>query len=30
VITHDPGVAAHADRTYEMHDGALHAQGAMT
>ncbi len=30
LITHDPGVAAHADRTYEMHDGALHAQGAMT
>src|SRR3546814_13264424 len=22
LITHDPGVAAHADRTYEMHDGA--------
>ncbi|HEY0310836.1 MAG TPA: ABC transporter ATP-binding protein [Luteimonas sp.] len=29
LITHDPGVAAHADRTYEMHDGALHAQGAV-
>ena len=27
LITHDPGVAAHADRTYEMHDGALHPAG---
>ena len=26
LITHDAHVAAHADRTYEMHDGALHAQ----
>ncbi|MBF6025557.1 ABC transporter ATP-binding protein [Lysobacter niastensis] len=24
LITHDAGVAAHADRTYVMHDGALH------
>ena len=24
LITHDPGVAAHADRTYEMRDGELH------
>ena len=28
LITHDAHVAAHADRTYEMHDGALHAQVA--
>ena len=27
LITHDPGVAAHADRTYEMHDGELHPAG---
>ena len=27
LITHDAEVAAHADRTYVMHDGALHAQG---
>ena len=27
LITHDPGVAAHADRTYEMHDGVLHEGG---
>ena len=26
LITHDGHVAAHADRTYEMHDGELHAQ----
>ncbi|GAA4998544.1 ABC transporter ATP-binding protein [Pseudoluteimonas lycopersici] len=26
LITHDAHVAAHADRTYEMHDGELHAQ----
>ena len=26
LITHDAHVAAHADRTYETHDGALHAQ----
>ena len=26
LITHDAHVAAHADRTYVMHDGALHAQ----
>ena len=25
LITHDAHVAAHADRTYEMHDGELHA-----
>ena len=25
LITHDAQVAAHADRTYEMHDGELHA-----
>ena len=28
LITHDAHVAAHADRTYEMHDGELHAQVA--
>ena len=28
LITHDAHVAAHADRTYEMHDGELHAQSA--
>jgi putative ABC transport system ATP-binding protein len=28
LITHDPGVAAHADRTYVMHDGRLHLQEA--
>ena len=28
LITHDPGVAAHADRIYEMHDGVLHEAGA--
>ncbi len=27
LITHDPEVAAHADRTFVMHDGALHEQG---
>ena len=27
LITHDPEVAAHADRTYAMHDGELHLQG---
>ena len=27
IITHDPDVAAHADRTYVMHDGELHLQG---
>ena len=26
LITHDPGVAAHADRTFVMHDGELHEQ----
>ena len=26
LITHDAHVAEHADRTYEMHDGALHPQ----
>ena len=26
LITHDAHVAAHADRTYEMHDGELHEQ----
>jgi len=26
LITHDPEVAAHADRTYVMHDGELHEQ----
>jgi ABC-type antimicrobial peptide transport system, ATPase component len=26
LITHDPGVAAHADRTFVMHDGRLHLQ----
>nr|WP_255703247.1 ABC transporter ATP-binding protein [Lysobacter sp. GX 14042] len=26
LITHDPEVAAHADRTYVMHDGELHLQ----
>ncbi len=29
LITHDAHVAAHADRTYVMHDGELHAQGAV-
>ena len=29
LITHDAHVAAHADRTYEMHDGELHAQGRL-
>lgn len=28
LITHDAHVAAHADRTYEMHDGELHPQAA--
>ncbi|MDQ2703132.1 MAG: ABC transporter ATP-binding protein [Pseudomonadota bacterium] len=28
LITHDAEVAAHADRTFVMHDGALHLQGA--
>ena len=28
LITHDADVAAHADRTYEMHDGRLHLRGA--
>ncbi|MES2857813.1 MAG: ABC transporter ATP-binding protein [Pseudomonadota bacterium] len=28
LITHDAHVAAHADRTYVMHDGELHAQPA--
>ena len=28
LITHDAEVAAHADRTYVMHDGELHEQGA--
>jgi putative ABC transport system ATP-binding protein len=28
LITHDAHVAAHADRTYEMHDGGLHPQSA--
>ena len=28
LITHDAEVAAHADRTYAMHDGELHLQGA--
>jgi putative ABC transport system ATP-binding protein len=28
LITHDAHVAAHADRTYEMHDGELHPQPA--
>ena len=28
LITHDPGVAAHADRIYVMHDGRLHLQEA--
>jgi len=27
LITHDAEVAAHADRTFVMHDGELHAQG---
>ena len=27
LITHDPEVAAHADRTYVMHDGELHPEG---
>ena len=27
LITHDPKVAAHADRTVVMHDGELHAEG---
>jgi putative ABC transport system ATP-binding protein len=26
LITHDPSVAAHADRVHEMHDGELHTQ----
>jgi len=30
IITHDAEVAAHADRTYVMHDGELHVQGAAT
>ena len=28
LITHDAEVAAHADRTFVMHDGELHVQGA--
>jgi putative ABC transport system ATP-binding protein len=28
LITHDPEVAAHADRIYVMHDGELHPEGA--
>ncbi len=28
LITHEADVAAHADRTFEMRDGALHEQGA--
>jgi putative ABC transport system ATP-binding protein len=28
LITHDAHVAAHADRTCEMHDGELHEQQA--
>lgn len=28
LITHDAEVAAHADRTYVMHDGELHLEGA--
>jgi putative ABC transport system ATP-binding protein len=28
LVTHDPGVAAHADRIYVMHDGRLHLQEA--
>jgi len=28
LITHDADVAAHAGRTFVMHDGALHAEGA--
>jgi putative ABC transport system ATP-binding protein len=28
IITHDAEVAAHADRTYVMHDGELHLQEA--
>jgi putative ABC transport system ATP-binding protein len=28
LITHDAHVAAHADRTYEMHDGELHPRSA--
>ncbi len=28
LITHEAGVAAHADRTYVMHDGELHAEKA--
>lgn len=28
LITHDPEVAAHADRTFVMHDGELHGQEA--
>jgi putative ABC transport system ATP-binding protein len=27
LITHDPEVAAHADRIFAMHDGALHEEG---
>ena len=27
LITHDPEVAAHADRTFVMRDGELHEQG---
>ena len=30
LITHDPEVAAHADRTYVMHDGELHPEGEAT
>ncbi len=30
LITHDAHVAAHADRTYVMHDGELHAQQGAT
>jgi putative ABC transport system ATP-binding protein len=30
LITHDPEVAAHADRTYVMRDGELHPEGAQT
>ncbi|MFT3896881.1 MAG: ABC transporter ATP-binding protein [Thermomonas sp.] len=29
LITHDAQVAAHADRTYEMHDGELHPQSVV-
>jgi putative ABC transport system ATP-binding protein len=29
LITHDAEVAAHADRTFVMHDGELHLQGAV-